>query len=220
MDEIDVLDIHSKLFKNTLFPHSFDLNALENVRSNYEPSDNEIWIVTYPKNGTTLMQQLCHQIMECYYKKTKSNDHIYYKDNNREYNIFEWIDCQAQYPRKWNKFIDATKNSVRFVKTHSTLPLLPCKQLPKKMIIVCRNPKDVCVSFYYHNKNAKFNEFNRDFNVFFTLFVAGLVEVNSYFEWYLKYWKFYKNNLENKNTEILWVYYEDLVSSDESKRNQ
>ena len=88
------------------------------------------------------------------------------------------------------------------------------------MIICCRNPKDALVSFYHHYRNNKKRPFTGSFDLFFTLYVAGLVENNSYFEYYRKYWDFYKRNLVTKQVDIYWLNYEDLIKDEESKRKE
>ena len=86
--------IDHTLFKNSFFPNPwfYKAEALQWLQDNYEPTDNEIYVVTYPKTGTTLTLQICHQIMECYYNNTKSKDAEYYNQNQRHYTIDEWIE--------------------------------------------------------------------------------------------------------------------------------
>ena len=220
-DIINCLGIRHKIFDNSLVPTFFNKKKVNWLRNNYIPSKNEIWIVTYPKNGTTLTQQICHEIMHCCYNKTNSNSsiHSFYKSNEKHLNISEWI--ENKYGRKnsndFNTFINKTKNTKRFWKSHAIFEQLPCKILPKKIIIVCRNPKDTITSFYYHSANHK-NKFCEGFNTFFTIFVAGLHENNSYFDWYKKYWNFYIDSKKgNSEAEVHWIWYENLI---ENKREE
>merc|ERR1712154_748260 len=110
----------------------------------------------------------------------------------------------------------------RFWKTHLPLNYLPFKAYPKRMIICCRNPKDVLVSFYFHFKNfrGKSQRFTGSFDTFYTLFVAGLLNGNSYFDFYRNFWSFYRQNLQSKQTEIYWSNFEDFAESEQSKRRQ
>ena len=150
--ELNVFGINHALYKSSLFAPSpfYNIDSLKWLKKNYEPTDNEIFIVTFPKTGTTLTMQICHEIMKCYYNKTKSIHDIYYADSKGKYAVSEWIEIKHnQTNDAFNKFIEKTKNSKRFWKTHNDFNNLPFKSLPKKMIIVCRNPKDALVSFYY-----------------------------------------------------------------------
>merc|ERR1712228_58765 len=122
--------------------------------------------------GTTLTQQLCHEIMNCYYLKTKSPDHEYYASNSQHFNRMEWIEMSRSISKdKFEEIIQKTKNTKRFCKTHAMLEHFPSSKLPKKMMIVCRNPKDALVSFYHHIKNNGRFSYCSSFNTFYTLWV-------------------------------------------------
>lgn len=65
--------------------------------------------------------------------------------------------------------------SPRFIKTHFPFPLLP-RQLrtgekKAKIIYVSRNPKDTCVSFYYHTRLME--GYRGDFHDFCRLFLGN-----------------------------------------------
>ena len=221
--QLDCSGLDHTIYNNCLYPGApfYKAKGLPWLQENYEPTDNEIYVVTYPKTGTTLTQQICHQIMECYYHKTKSQDAAYYGQEEGHHSHAAWIDLLRDRGQEgFHKYIAATKNTMRFWKTHTVLEELPFKGLPKKMIICCRNPKDALVSFYHHYKNKKRAPYTGTFDTFFTLYIAGLVESNSYFDYYRKYWQVFKRNMEKKETEIYWLNYEDLVESEQSKRNE
>eukprot|EP01084_Bolivina_argentea_P132370 233607_1 len=225
---LSCIGIQHSLHKDSLLhpPILYNFKASQWLQKNYIPTDNEIFVVSYSKTGSTLTLQLCHEIMHYYYNKTialNNNNHIYYKYTNGLYGTLEWIEgLRTHSINNFNKFIKKTQNTKRFWKSHANLEYLPCKQPPKKMIVICRNPKDVLVSFYYHYKNIKIKSYNYtgDFDTFFTLFVAGLVDDGSYFEWYKTYWRLYVDNINNKNMSIYWLNYENLISTDETKRNE
>ena len=222
-DVLECLGVPHRIYDNSLFvpAPTYKISALKWLKNNYIPSDNEIWIISYPKTGTTFTQQICHQIMECYYNKTKNNDHIYYKENNDKYSISEWIvPLKARDDGAFNKFIDNTRNTKRFWKTHCKFKYLPCKILPKKMIICCRNPKDSLISMYHHTMNIPQITFKGSFDTFFSKWICGLIENDSYFKYYQEYWQFYKENLRLKKHEIYWLNYEDLVINKDSKRKE
>eukprot|EP01084_Bolivina_argentea_P056192 102881_1 len=219
----DCLGVKSILSDNSLHPGIPNFNESSKwLRENYIPTDNEIWIITYTKCGTTLTQQICHEIMHCYYMNNgKKSIDSYYAKTNGFYSIFEWIEAKrASGLDAFNKHLHNTNNTKRIWKTHARINDLPCTQLPKKMIIVCRNPKDALVSYYYHVKNAKGTkvyDFKYGFKELFMIWSLGLMEGNSYFTFYKEYLDFY--NL-NKDIDILWLNYEDLVESDDAKKKQ
>ena len=84
------------------------------------------------------------------------------------------------------EYKEATSDTIRLYKTHSRLEFLPCKHLPRKMIVVQRSPKDNIVSFYHHMRNADYGKFTGDFNTFFAMWVAGRMVSNCYFAFYRK----------------------------------
>eukprot|EP01084_Bolivina_argentea_P312636 541273_1 len=221
---INILGINHQIINNDLFlPDDwFSLKEHKWLKNNYEPTDNEIWIASYPKTGITLTLQICHEIMGCYYNKTKSKNDEYYKETDKQYSSLEWFTVmRTQGIDQFDKHIEKTKNTKRIWKTHCKLKDLPCCKLPKKMIIICRNPKDALVSFYYHTINgtkAGSYNFSGSFDTYYTMWVTGLVENSSYFDWYKSYWNFYTENLikKKKKTQIYWLNYENLVINGDS----
>ena len=177
--------------------------------------------------------------MTIVYNKTGSNSngpHSYYKSANNKYGISEWIENKrgmgppsefnGQTLNKFNQHLLSTKNTIRLWKCHAPLQYLPCKSLPKRMIIVTRNPKDTLVSYYHHvingNKSGVYN-FDGTFNEMLMIWCLGLVENNSWFTYYKDYWRFYTDldfAKKDKDVNILWLNYEDFVVNDDSKREQ
>lgn len=72
------------------------------------------------------------------------------------------------------KFIDELP-SPRFIKSHLPFNLLPRQiktgEKRPKIIYVARNPKDTCISYYYHCKLLE--GYRGDFNEFCKLFMGG-----------------------------------------------
>ncbi|XP_076334989.1 sulfotransferase ssu-1-like [Tachypleus tridentatus] len=121
------------------FPVSFF--TPENVRSaiSYKARPEDIFIVTYPKCGTTWMQ----------------------------YTVWEIINEGAPLPSfrdmnmKYTPFLELTGGEVvetmkppRLLKVHLPYHLTP-HHPDAKYILVARNPFDCCVSFYHHTKKIK-----------------------------------------------------------------
>lgn len=65
--------------------------------------------------------------------------------------------------------------SPRFIKSHLPLSLLPPTLLDTcKVVFVARDPRDVAVSFYHHNRRFKPLGYVGDFKTFWNYFVKGL----------------------------------------------
>jgi hypothetical protein len=72
-----------------------------------------------------------------------------------------------------------------------------------KYIYVARNPKDVAVSFYHHDRSK--SDYAGSWDEDFTLFVEGKVMYGSYFEHVLPWWQ-----ASQKADNILFLKYEDM----------
>ncbi len=74
--------------------------------------------------------------------------------------------------------------SPRIIKCHMPVSMLPPELFTTKgckVVYVCRNPKDTCVSYFHHCK-LLFPHFNQTFEEFERVFMKGTVEYGSY--WY------------------------------------
>ena len=83
----------------------------------------------------------------------------------------------------WTKSIEITENmpSPRIIKTHLPFEMLPPNLLDTcKVIFVCRNPKDACVSFYNHCLTFPEYKMKGSFADLAELYMAGQVEFGSY----------------------------------------
>lgn len=104
------------------------------LRYLYRPRPDDIFIATYPKSGTTLMQMMLYQLTT---------------DGSMD---FPHIDAVVPYfDRVLAKGLSENVPSPRVFKTHRAIPELPREA---KIIFVARNPKDSCVSYFYHLVSA------------------------------------------------------------------
>jgi hypothetical protein len=97
--------------------------------------------------------------------------------------------------------------SPRIIKTHMPFELLPQNLLDKaKVIYVCRNPKDTCVSFFHHHTDVlgQHYDFKGTFDQFAECFMDGKLEYGSYFDHLKSGWK----HRNHPNMKFVW--YEDM----------
>ncbi|CAB4057875.1 SULT1E1 [Lepeophtheirus salmonis] len=110
-------------------------------------------------------------------------------------------------PESTIKSVEAVKNksSPRIIKSHLLTPFLPKDLFNKsKVIYIMRNPKDVCVSFYHHEKLLKNHQYTGSFDEYAELFIQGKVAYGSY-------WEHLKFGLEiQKLDNVLLLCYEDM----------
>ena len=167
----------------------------------FQLRSDDIILATYPKSGTTWMQQILKL--------------IYTGGNENGKNVSEavpWLErgtvnMATSDPKAAVDFDNIP--SPRLLSSHAPYFLVPGglpHTSPAKYIYVARNPKDVAVSFYYHSRAFKAYEYSGPWEHFYTLFVTGQVEFGSWFDHVLGWW-------EHRDQEnILFLKYEDMQS--------
>ena len=164
---------------------------------------DDVWIVTYPKCGTTWTQDvtwnLVHgvkldRISEPLNERTSFIDMAMVKNVMDVESFFRKVESMP---------------SPRIIKTHYPFELLPPNLLDTcKVIFVSRNIKDVCVSFFYHIRRIKVFDFHSDFPTFASLFQDGLLfrgGLEGYFKMLNSGWK------QRNHTNLLIFWYEELL---------
>ena len=116
----------------------------KNPFKGYEPTEHDVFVVTYVKSGTNWMMQLAHQLL---FHGAGEFDHIH--------SVVAWPDTVLMGPlqgyaipladpRVWQ----ASPEQKRVIKTHFAWADVPYSPRAK-YIIVIRDPKDVFVSSYH-----------------------------------------------------------------------
>jgi hypothetical protein len=169
----------------------------ENIESGlaYQARSDDLFIVTYPKNGTTWSQHIVMLILNDGEIPEKVKE-------NGIYAVSPFLEAEGK---------ESSENLKRpaAIKTHLDYRLQP-KHPDAKYIVVLRNAKDACVSFYYHTSMFPSYEFRgRSFGDFFKYWMLGEVECGDYFDWVLSWW----NRRHDKN--ILFILYEDMKNKPE-----
>ncbi|XP_072404424.1 amine sulfotransferase-like isoform X1 [Chiloscyllium punctatum] len=145
-------------------------------------------LITYPKSGTTWMQQIMSLIL--------CNDN----DSKKVINLYERA--------PWMESVRFKLESMDYqiLTTHLNYQMVPncVKNKMFKIIYVTRNPKDVIVSSYHFHEYSRFLEAPKNFQDFLENFVEGNVFFGSWFE-HIRDWHSHKDELN-----ILFVAYEDM----------
>ncbi|XP_064375904.1 sulfotransferase 2B1 [Dromaius novaehollandiae] len=154
--------------------------------------DTDVVIVTYPKSGTTWMQEILTLLY--------SNGDVLPAKTIPNWVRAPWLEQTY--------FRDTLQDTAdhRLITTHLPARVLaPALQRTKaKVIYVARNPKDVAVSFYHFHRLAKFLPDPGSFDAFLAQFLEGTVQYGSWFE-HVKGWLGQRQALD-----ILYVTYEEL----------
>ncbi|XP_037499700.1 sulfotransferase ssu-1 [Rhipicephalus sanguineus] len=156
----------------------------------YKPKPGDVFVVSFPKSGSTWMQQIVYAI---------------YNDGAKPKNLRDFL---QKSPFLELVGLEAMENMPRpgAIKTH-----LPFNRVPyspqAKYIFVARNPYDCCVSFYHHTRAFPEYRFAEgSFDAFLNAFLRGKVDCGDYFDELLSWY----DHIHDDN--VLFVTYEKLKS--------
>jgi hypothetical protein len=151
----------------------------------FVPRPDDIFIVTYPRSGTTWMQMILYQLTP---------------DGDMNFpHIYEYCPWFERSGRSGLGF--EARPSPRLFKSHLTYPEIP--KGPCRYIYVARSGQDVAVSYYHFCRSH--NRYRGTFAEFFERFLRGRVEFGSWFEHVRGWW------LHRDDPNVLFLHYEDLL---------
>ncbi|XP_059489704.1 luciferin sulfotransferase-like [Neocloeon triangulifer] len=169
---------------------------------------DDTWVVTFPKCGTTWMQEMAWLLKsDLDFQKAKEitlHDRFPFLEASAMAEDFSKLVLDEDIPV--NASIAAVKNMPRprFIKTHLPMRFLP-KQIwtvKPKMIYVSREVKDVIVSYFHHKRF--FYGYKADFETFCKSFMKNEIL-------FCPFWGHIKDFWGLRNEEnILFVTYEDM----------
>uniref|UniRef100_A0A672FCJ8 Sulfotransferase n=1 Tax=Salarias fasciatus TaxID=181472 RepID=A0A672FCJ8_SALFA len=164
------LDV-TEMFQDISFPgHLHTQDSLQQaVEFNFQ--DTDILIASYPKSGTTWMQEIVTLVY------SRGDPHLSQTVPN--WTRAPWLEqyyCTA--------VLEASSAVPRLLTTHLPYRLLrtAIQDSKAKVIYVSRNPKDVMVSFYHFHKMANFLPDIGSFPEFLDRFLEGKLHFGSWFE--------------------------------------
>ena len=155
-----------------------------------DPSD--VWIVTFPKAGTTWTQQIV--------KLIRNGGE---GDDKKINESIPWLEANSFFKK------DITSlTKPRAFKSHFPYELIPCGQpdtTPCKYVYVARNPKDVAVSFFFHYSRIHIIPgASIEWNLFFRNFICGNLVFGDYFDHVLSWWA------HKDDENVLFLKFEDM----------
>jgi len=174
----------------TMLKRTADKLRFEQYKMKFGERDDDIYIVTFPKSGTTLTQMILYQLT------TDGNT-----DFNHIYDVSPWIKNSSL-----KGIPPSDLPSPRIIKSHDYYGHFN-KKNKGRFIFVYRNGMDVAVSLYHQNKNYNFSDLQ------FDKFIGNFLKKRR------KNWfSFTKQWLTNKNKlPILYIQYENLLENKEQE---
>jgi len=152
----------------------------------YAARANDIFVVSYPKAGTTVLQMMLYQIF------TDGSMNIPHIDA-----VAPWFESAV---KQGPRFLDALA-SPRIFKSHRTIADLPRRA---RCIYIVRNPKDTCVSYYHHLTSLHGQ--NSAVPDFVQTFLYGKVPWGSWFRHARKCFSYIHH------PRVLFVTYDEIVT--------
>jgi len=146
---------------------------LDTIRQ-LEVREDDIFILSYPKCGTTLTLQLAWLVSHQADVQTAASSRGSRCAFLEAPAIIGMSDWEAYYTD-----MDSVP-SPRVFNSHLRLDMLPRDMLRGKVVVVVRDVKDCVVSYYHHNRLLKCHNYKGDFNKFRSLFQFGLLPYGSY----------------------------------------
>ncbi|XP_023227898.1 estrogen sulfotransferase-like [Centruroides sculpturatus] len=178
-------------YKNYILPE-FVIKNMKEIQK-FEVRDDDIFVVAFPKTGTTWLQELVYVIY-----------------NNVDLNKAATSSLEDRFP--YLEFIYpgisavSKMSSPRFIKSHLPFSLLPqdIKEKSPKIFYIIRNPKDVAVSYYHFVSMLTMTDYIGQFKDFFESFIEDKVPYGPLWRHYMEFWEHRDDN------NIFIISYEDL----------
>ncbi|KAI4871718.1 hypothetical protein NFI96_028223, partial [Prochilodus magdalenae] len=186
------LDVTETFYDISFSGHLHTQDSLCYARD-FKFQDTDTLIVTYPKSGTTWMQEMVTLV------NSKG-------DPSRAKTQPNWLRAPWLEQYYCSDVLKASQGP-RVVTTHLPYQVLATalQGSKAKVIYVARNPKDVAVSYYHFHKIAKFLPNPGTFSDFLNDFVEGRVHYGSWFD-HVNGWTSNAENIHN----FLYITYEEM----------
>ncbi|KAH9491790.1 Sulfotransferase 1C4 [Bulinus truncatus] len=186
------------VYEGVLFFGYSPPETLDRVKT-FQVRQEDVFLVTYPKAGTTWLQEITWLLMHDGDFGGAKATPVYMRSPFLEFKDLTLKEVGLD--------IAGSSPSPRVIKTHLPLKLAPREIIEKKpkIVILFRNPKDVCVSYYnFYKSSSSFGNFQGDWQEFLAMFCQGYVDHGSWFNFTKSWWQL----RELPNVKL--IFYEEL----------
>ena len=174
------------------FPIFISQDDMDQIEKEFVIKDGDVFVVTYPRSGTTWTEQMVHVLVNSGEQGTQ-----------RLTDAVPWLETLPHRPNGMSDFLQ-TMSAPRLFTSHLPYSLMPqYGNTTAKIIYVARNPKDVAISTYFHNQSKL--GYEGSWEEHFELFMNSDVGFGPYFEHVLPWWRASQND-----GHILFLKYEDM----------
>ncbi|KAF8764225.1 Sulfotransferase 2B1 like protein [Argiope bruennichi] len=154
------------------FAEGFDPDTIRSALD-YQPRPYDVFVVTYPKCGTTWMMQIALLILH---------------EGQLPESTEEYFACTPYLEMLGAEVVEKMPRPSP-IRSHLPFDMIPFAK-HAKYIYVARNPKDCCISLYHHTKMFPAYGFsNGSFDDFFKVFIRGETDYNDYFDHLLSWYE-------------------------------
>lgn len=201
-------------YNDVPYPPFVKPKVIDELRQHAWLREDDIVVATYPKCGTTWMQNIVMCLLaggdaskvRDPMKRSKWPELVCSKGL---ISVEEWMGWQQPADEQ---VITPTR---RVIKTHAPTHLCPWagsgapEGIPKggKVIVVTRNPKDTAVSLFHHSRDVPSFDYSGEWPHFLLqLFLPGKVEFGDFWSWHSGWHR----AQQAAPQEILWIPYEEM----------
>ncbi|GMH98693.1 hypothetical protein TrVE_jg457 [Triparma verrucosa] len=168
----------------TPFPSTISQEVLDEITRSFVPRDSDIWIVSYPKSGTTWGTEIISQIVHGESNAAPLGGGIALGLTDEEH--VPWLEALCGKSPSVDEAI-ARINAMpetkpRTFKSHAPLDFIKLWTTAKSAVIyLARNPKDVAVSLWHHSRSKTSFGYEGPFSHFLDkIFLSGRAESGSW----------------------------------------
>ena len=158
------------------FPPFIPQANLDTLATEFEAQVGDVFVVTYPKCGTTWMEQVVHLLL-----------HNGEQGEKLLTDQMPWVEAIPSRPVDFQEFL-AGMARPRVFTSHLPIQLMPGLDNPSaRFVNVARNPKDTAVSYYYHDRSKM--GYNGRWDDHVQLFMDGKLMFGDFYSHVLGWWE-------------------------------